>query len=520
MAQIQPIDIVAPGALGLNTEKKNTLLPPQWATTALNAVVNQAGRVAARKGWEDQTATAITGNHTIDVIHEYLTEDGTSTILTTANNKVYKNISDYSDAANDITSSTAPTADHWQFVNFNGKVLGFQRGHTPIEWVGTGDFTDASYSGTGPDGNCAAAAFGRIWAADADKQTIRVSKLLDDTDYLTASGAGTIDMSSVWTNGVDEIVAIAAIGANLVVFGKNHIVLWADGSGSEIGMTLANAEIVDTIEGTGCIARDSIQKTGEGDLLFLSRHGLQSLQRVIASKSNPIDALTKNVRSDFQAAINTQRGADAEMDEVRSTWSPEEGLYVINFPQTSQMWVFDTAHPFQDEDSAIRYPVTIWQMGGSISGMATTLAGRLYFGSAGVVGQYASNLDDASTYDFEFWTGWLDFGQEANHRLKILKEMVATVAVGDGTLQWNWEFDFSGTTLSRSVAYTGGSSAEFDIAEFNIGEFAGSVTLQRKNIPAYGEGQFIRLGVSSTINGFDAIVQQMSIAPKLGRMIT
>ena len=175
MAQIQPIDLVGPGRFGLNTERKNSLLGEQWATKALNAVINRQGRLGARKGWSDQTTNAIAATPTIDVVHEYVQQDGTKFVISTAGNKVYKGITDYTDANNDITSSTAPTDDHWQFINFNNKVLGFQRDHTPIEWSGSGDFTDASYTGTGPDGNCAAGAFGRVWAADADLQTIRYS---------------------------------------------------------------------------------------------------------------------------------------------------------------------------------------------------------------------------------------------------------------------------------------------------------------------------------------------------------
>lgn len=517
--QIQPIDIVAPGAFGLNTERKNTLLRPQWATSATNAVINRAGRIGSRSGWNDQTTTGISGNHTIDTLHEYLQEDGSSIILSTANNKIYKNITDFSDVANDITSSTAPTADHWQFVNFNGKVLGFQRGHTPITWSGTGDFTDAAYSGTGPDGNCAVAAFGRVWACDADLQTIRVSALLDETDYQTASGAGTIDMSSVWTGGMDEVVAIVALGANLVVFGKNHIVLWADGSGSEIGMTLAEAQIVDTIEGTGCIARDSIQATGEGDLIFLSRHGLQSLGRVIQFKSNPVVTITKNVRGSFVQDVKTQRASDAEMDQVRSTWNAEEGLYIINFPVVGSQWVVDTEHPFEDDDGDTALPILPWMVGGSPAGLLSTIDGNLYLGSSGVVGRYEGSLDNADSFDFEFKTGWLDFG-ELNHRLKMMKELATSIQVGEQTVSWTWEFDFSGTTLSRQHTYSGGNTAEFGTAEFNIDEFSGAVILQRKSLPAHGEGQFIRLGCFAVVDGFDIIVQQISISPKIGRMIT
>lgn len=522
--QIHPIDLIAPGAWGLNTEKKNTLLRPNWCTTALNAVIHRSGRIGSRYGWANQTTTGITGSHTIDTLHEYLNEAGTSTILSAANNVIYKNITDFSDVANDITSSTAPTADHWQFVNFNGYVLGYQRGHNPIEWAGSGDFTDTSFTTTGQGGtfdigNAVCAAFGRIWAADEDLQTIRVSSLLSHSDFSTASGGGSIDMSSVWTSGVDEIVAIAAVGANLVVFGKNHIVMWADGSGSEIGMTLANATIIDTIEGTGCIARDSVQATGEGDLIFLSRHGLQSLGRVIQYKSNPVVTITKNVRDDFVTAIKTQRATDGDMDQVRSTWSAEEGLYIINFPVVGEQWVIDTEHPFEDDEGDAAMPVLKWNIGGSPGGLLTTRAGNIYFGSAGVVGKYEGTDDNGTAYDFEYKSGWLDFG-ELNHRLKMLKEIVATVQVGEQSLVWNWEFDFSGTTLTRTQSYTGGNSAEFNIAEFNLGEFAGAVTLQRKTIPAHGEGQFMRVGCTASVDGFDVTLQQISISPKIGRAIT
>ncbi len=542
MAQVQLIDIIAPGAFGLNTEKAAQLLPPQWATAALNAVVNRSGRISSRFGWQDQTTNAIASTPDISTLHEYINEAGASVILTAATTKIYKDVDDYTDANNDITSATAPTNPHWQFINFNNKVLGFQRGEVPITWAGSSDFADASYTGTGPDGNCAVAAFGRVWAADADLQTLRYSALLDETDYSTASGGGTLDMSSIWTNDMDRIVAVAALGSNLVVFGENHILLWADKSGSEIGLDPTDLEIIDTIEGTGCIARDSVQVTGEGDLIFLSRHGVQSLGRVILSKSNPTVTLSKNVRSNLLQAITSSRAVDSELDLVRSFTSPEEGLYVINFPSINKQFCFDLQHPFEDEDGAVVFPVTEWLLGGSIKAMLALSTGPVYFGSAGVVGKYAGFDDDGTAYSFEMQTGWLDFGEELNHRLKMLKEIIASVQTGNDTLIWNWEFDFNGTRLTRSVAYSASSKvAEFNVAEFSdtesgsgsigynipaIGaasgetEFSGSTVIQRKLIPAHGEGQFLKLGVTATINGNLVVVQHLSVAPKIGRMVT
>ena len=520
MAQVNVLDIVAPGAWGLNTEAATTLMPPQWATKAHNCVVNREGRIASRKGWADQTTNAIASTPTISTMHEYLDEAGASVIISAATTKIYKDVDDFTDAANDITSSTAPTNPHWQFLNFNGKVLGFQRGEVPIART-SGDFADASYTGTGPDGNCAVAAFGRVWAADADLQTVRYSALLDDTDYSTASGGQTIDMSSVWTNGMDEIVALAVIGATFVVFGKNHIVLWADGSGSEIGITASQIEVVDTIEGTGCIARDSVQNTAEGDLIFLSRHGVQSLGRVIEEKSNPVVTLTKTVRAKIQADIATQRASDGDFDQVRATVSPEEGLYIINFPVVDKQYVIDGQHPYEDPSTGeMRFPVTTWTLGGSIAALLTTTTGITYFGSAGVVGKYVGQNDNAVLYPWEFETGWLDFGPDFNHRLKMMKELIASVAIGTGSIMWVWEFDFSGVRNTRSVSYVAGTLAEWNVAEYNIGEYSGGVSVQRKLIPAHGEGQFIKLGATADVKDFDLAVQHMSLAPKIGRLVT
>jgi hypothetical protein len=184
------------------------------------------------------------------------------------------------------------------------------------------------------------------------------------------------------------------------------------------------------------------------------------------------------------------------------------------------MYCIDTQHPFQDDDGEVMFPVTKWAMDGNIRGMLVTADGDLYLGSSGVVGKYEGNDDNGAAYDFEVKTGWLDFG-ELNHRLKILKDIVVAVSISaSSTLTWTWEFDFSGNTLTRQTSYANVSGAEFGESEFNVGEFGGGVSLVRRSLPAHGEGQFIRLGVSASINGFDVVLQQMSISPKIGRAVT
>lgn len=523
MAQLNPIDIIAPGRWGLNTEMGDNLLDPNWATQALNCVVNRSNRLAARKGWADQTTNAVTGAADIIYMHEGYFQDGTSRVICVAGSNAYADIDDFTDSANDLTTS-AFDDNNVMFLNFNNQVIQLGNGGTPDVYTGSGVFTSPTFTGTAPQGKVGHAAFGRLWVLDDDElaQVIRYSALLDETDWSTGSGGGTITMSQLWTQGTDRVRAIASVGAALVVFGENHIVLFEDGAGSELGITPSRLQVVDIVEGTGCIARDSVQVTGEGDILFLSRHGLQSLGRVLESKSNPTINLTKNVWTDFLVTLKTEYDNETDYKDIGSTFNAEEGLYILNMPNANVMWVFDLAHTFQDPADGLSYaPVTKWQVGGGITSLLSRKNGDLLFGtSLGTVGLYSTNLDDEATYDWDYTSGWLDFGPELNHTLKMLKQLVTTVLIGSQTMTYYWEFDYSGQTLSRTFTYTSTTAAEFNLAEFNEDEFSGGLQLTRKALPAHGEGQFLRIGASATISASDIVLQHYSIAPAIGRLVT
>jgi hypothetical protein len=96
---------------------------------------------------------------------------------------------------------------------------------------------------------------------------------------------------------------------------------------------------------------------------------LQSLGRVIASKSNPTVTLTKNVRTDVQEAIAQSRSVDGDLDRVQATVSPEQGLYIINFPSIDKQFVLDIQHPFDDDEGDTVFPVTDWILGGTIGAL-------------------------------------------------------------------------------------------------------------------------------------------------------
>lgn len=58
--QLVPLDIVSPGSRGLNTVQAGQLMDSSFAATALNAVIDTSGRLAARQGIVNQTLTPLT----------------------------------------------------------------------------------------------------------------------------------------------------------------------------------------------------------------------------------------------------------------------------------------------------------------------------------------------------------------------------------------------------------------------------------------------------------------------------
>ena len=188
---------------------------------------------------------------------------------------------------------------------------------------GANGLTSAKY------GNEVLAAFGRLWTADfsTDKSTIYWSDLLQGHVW-TGGSSGSIDISTVWPDGYDEIVSLAAHNDKLIIFGKHSVVVYA-GASSPANMTLE-----DTISGVGCVDRDTVQHTGT-DVLFLSHTGLKSFGRTIQEKSMPISSLSGNITKDIIAALQN------ETEFFRSVYSPEEGFYLLTFVGQDVTYCFD-----------------------------------------------------------------------------------------------------------------------------------------------------------------------------------
>lgn len=512
MRQLVPIDLVNPGKLGLNLQFSGSLLDAGWCSKASNCVLDVEGRIAARDGYTVSTGTAIGSTPPVLTVHEYITGTGASSLIIAWDGGIGTDIDDPS--GSDISGAVTDTNGHWNFQNFNEKVIGFQAGQKPIVYTGTGSFaTVVESGGTAPTsalgvGLCA---FGRVWGLDSDGQTVKYCGLLDETDWNSAS-AGSIDMSKVWTGGMDSVTAIAAHNGSILVFGKNHIVIWDDLTGSQLGFDPVNMSVVDVVQGTGCLAQSTIAHVGEADILFLSRHGVQSLGRLIQEKSTPISNISKYVRSALLGDLEFET-----LTEIKSTYNPEEGFYVLSLPTVGTSYVFNFTHRFQDKEGELILPATTWTL--APTALCSKTDGSLLMGGAGVVLTYGSlSGDNGTLIYFDYESAWLDLGEQIANHLKFLKRIGSVLYVkNNSSIVFKWMVDFqdSPSSIARSVQDKDG--AEWNIAEFSIAEWSGGVPLRILKVPARGAGQYYKVGVSSNVSDQFAI-QQLELFTKVGRI--
>lgn len=531
-----PLPLITPGLFGLNTAYASyTALGPEWATVFQNTYFDVSGRVSARQGWVSQTPNPPAGTPTVQQIFEYIQQNNTSAIVWAgSDNKLYLGTG----TPTSITGSLTPTGSNWQFLNFNNKCVGIQSGNTLIEYTGTGNFANiVASSGSVPQGVCGCAAFGRLWVCGPDNNTISYCGLLDETNW-GAAGSGTINMASIWTHGTDQVVGIAAVGANLVVFGRRHIVMFADGSGSTLGMDPSQMYVVDTIEGTGLLARDTIQVIGTGDMLYLSPTGLQSLSRVIQDKNNPLNTLDLHCRDYIYTYFSQENPA-----AVRSVYSPNDKLYMLILPVSGRIFAYDTRKPISGSplvpDGSLR--VSEWihaAQCGITQGNLNVLLGF----TGGLVGLYSGYQDNGNSYAWNYASPYIadipnDDGGQLENRLKIPKR-VSTVlfTVAANTLTYTWAYDFgTNESGSQQFALPGSEVPEYATAEYgtngvyntqiaglvagqDISQYSGTLTIRTITIPMSGTGRWVQLALSATINGSNLAVQQMDLYLKTGVM--
>ena len=510
--QLQNITVAAPGFFGLNTQDSPIGLNPSYASVADNCVIDQYGRVGARKGFTPVStngASLLGSSRGIETVFESIDTSGDKVVFSAGNNKIFSGTT----TLTDITPvGYNPTANNWKIVELANHVYFFQRDHENLIYTdesGTGVLNThsghAHSTGTPPQANEVLSAYGRLWAADitGNKHTVYWSDTLLGHHW-NGGTSGSLDLTTVWPTGNDEIVALAAHNGFLIIFGKKSIVVYS-GAASPATMVLS-----DTIEGVGCIARDSVQHTGT-DVLFLSDSGVRSFGRIIQEKSLPMRDVSKNVRNDLIKAVA------AQTNPIKSVYSAEEAFYLLSFSESGVTYCFDMRGPL-DESGA--YRATTWSSIDPLA-MARLADGSLYFGRPDGIVKYSGNLDGTSSYELRYFSNPLDFGNATN--LKFLKKFNLTIIGSSFTdVTLNWGYDYSAAYTKQAFVFSDGVTepAEYGISEYNTtAEYSVGVNIETPKVNASGSGSVVSIGIEAQIYDSPFSIQKIDIHALLGRLI-
>jgi len=547
--QMAPVTIVTPGSRGLNTLSAGALIDKSYAVTATNAVVDANGRLATRNGF---TLAGLTTNATTYTVGEYNAGNGVYYFVTAAlqgsvGSQTWSySLYPYSGTSPTNSSLTATTSAQNNtgrpyFQNFNNRLVIFNRGGYPTDlYISGGVPLITSYGAWPVTSGVGCCAFGRVWSVSlSDEQTITYSGLLNIND-VSSSDAGIIDMHTIWSNGTDRVTAIFPFNGALVVCGTKHIVMFTDGRGSTIGVDPTQMYVFDTILGTGCLSQWTVDYIGQGDVLFLSSNGVQSLARLTQNTSNPTEALTKYVNPQLltQLAANVNYSTSYVVPNqmpyvpISGSYNNLTGQYLLHLPANSSSYCVNMRRQYPDDTNNLCGVVTLWSYSTAFGPLLHSITDH-YQNVLGVNGNgtpviLSGYADAGNTYGFVYQSPWFDFSQfegtQAGERLKLLKRIRGILAAsGTPSIALQWNTDFGTIPSSTSVSFAASANlTQFGISQFGsnsspLSQFGGGSALQQFSYDARARGQYYQMGITATVSNYFAI-QQLQLDTKLGRI--
>jgi hypothetical protein len=274
-------------------------------------------------------------------------------------------------------------------------------------------------------------------------------------------------------------------------------------------MTLA-----DTIKGVGCIARDSVQNTGN-DLVFLSKSGVRSFNRTIQENSMPLRELSLNIRDDLVSFLTVET-----LTDIKSIYFERDAFYLITFPGSKTMVYFDLRNILQN--GAAR--TTIWNNNAGITYKAfcPTEDRKLLLGVPNGMAEYASYLDNTSTYTFSYFTSNSDLGAPTQDKM-LKKANLTVIGSGDQDFTFKYGYDYTLNPLSVNVIQNLGTKtfSKFNTtAKYNVSKYASAgIGVNSISMPLSGSGKVIQFGVEATVNDNPVSIQKIDVYLKTGKIL-
>jgi len=488
-------------------------------------------------------SNALTTGSYLESLFEFKDVAGNITYLSSGNLNIYSGSSTLKletikssggNPSTDLSPQPTFTGNRWQWAalpegtgpDANSYGFAAQLGNPLLVWrrkgtvdPHTGDFILQKVDQTTGYGNrptgvttfdpdCIISAFGRIWVANltSNKSTIYYSRLVDPAQF-SGTGSGLIDIASVVGNN-DEVVALAQHNKYLVIFCKNNIVVY-QGANDPTTMTLA-----DTIKGVGCIARDSVQNTGN-DLIFLSKSGVRSLNRTIQENSMPLRELSLNIRDDLVGFLTVET-----LNNIKSAYFERDAFYLITFPGSQTMVYFDLRSILPN--GAAR--TTIWNNNAGITYKAfcATEDRKLLLGVPNGMAEYTGYLDNTASYTFKYYTSNSDLGAPTQEKL-LKKANLVVIGSGDQDFAFKYGYDYTLNPLSVNVIQNLGTKtfSKFNTtAKYNISKYASAgIGVNTVSMPLSGSGKVLQFGIEATVNDNPVSIQKIDVYLKTGKIL-
>ena len=512
MAALVPFPLEQPGVAGLNKEGRNTVLGPEWATVLNNFVIDSEGRLALRAGTKGIDDTAITGS--LVTLWTMRTKAGAVQTYGFTDAETMITLSASGGTKWDSGSLFASSGDgNVQFCNVAGlaHMVDPTVGKVYREATYGAGFFQVATAATNP--LAIAGIYGRLFVLTRDAVYVSEDPLITNALYDKV-----VDLPIAFGEGGDEPVAIAEFNGNLVIFGKNNTVIYADPV--DPASATGGFEKVETLLGVGCVNRDTVQNIGT-DILFLSNLGLRSLSRTIQEKSNPITDSAPQVRDYVLDAALAATPA-----RIKSAFVSRLGLYILTLDGTTL--VVDTRRPLPN--GALR--VMEWDK--KFSAPAYDSDNGLLLAIEDTVYRYGGLLDEVpltttvgNTITGDYEGGWLDFGnavEGAGPLVKYLKQMrVAMVGGNDASLTAKWSTSFLTAVQSSLVqlperpgASTFGGGSNFGGTSF----FGKTKAVLNRSFGLSRSGRVVKIGllVQNSTSAF--AINRIDVFAKVGKLFT